>query len=111
MQRVLRAELAQDVVGDPVGELLPVRAVGEQAAERADDRIDGLAAERGKPVDQRDLRPSRAASSAAEMPAMPAPSTQISADTCRGVAPAGRRTIRVAVEIFAVSVLMAGLDR
>jgi hypothetical protein len=38
---------------------------------------------------------------------MPAPSTQISADTCRGVPPAGRRTILVAVEIFALFVLIA----
>src|SRR5215510_1809672 len=53
------------------------------------------------------LRPRRAASSAAETPAMPAPSTQISADTCRCAPPAGRRTIRVAVEILALSVLIA----
>src|SRR5262245_45972034 len=52
------------------------------------------------------LRPRRAASSAAETPAMPAPSTQISADTCRADAPAARRTILVAVAIFALSAPM-----
>jgi hypothetical protein len=55
MQRALRAEFAQDVVGDAVGELIAVRAVGEQPAERADDRIDGLAAQRRKCVDEGDL--------------------------------------------------------
>src|SRR4051812_13575423 len=38
-----------------MGELTPMGAVGEQAAERADDRVDGLTAERGQGVDQRDL--------------------------------------------------------
>src|SRR5262245_42320244 len=57
------------------------------------------------------LRPRRAASSAAETPEMPAPSTQISADTCCGVPPAGRRTILVAVEIFALSVLILSVYR
>jgi hypothetical protein len=104
VQCALRAELAQDVVGDAVGELPAMAAVGEQAAERADDRIDGLPAERGQPIDQGDL----AAASAAETPAMPAPSTQISADTCRGVACSARRTIRVAVEIVAWSALIVG---
>ena len=55
MQRSLRAEFAQDVIGDAVGELGAVRPVAEQAAERADDGIDCLSAERGKAVDQRDL--------------------------------------------------------
>ena len=55
MQRVLLAEVVQDAVRDAVGELVAVRAVGEQAAERADDRVDRLAAERRQPVDQRDL--------------------------------------------------------
>ena len=55
MQRALRAELTQNVVGDAVGELSAVGAVGEQPAERADDGIDCLSAERGKAVDQRDL--------------------------------------------------------
>src|SRR5262245_50755402 len=54
------------------------------------------------------LRPRRAASSAAETPAMPAPSTQMSADTLRALAPAGRRTIRVAVAIFDLSAIMMG---
>src|SRR5215470_7046221 len=48
----------------------------------------------------------RAASSAAETPAMPAPSTQMSAASRRGVEPAGRRTIRVAVEMLCT--LMVG---
>ena len=55
VQRALRAELAQNVVGDAVGELSAVLTVREQPAERADDGIDGLPAERGKPVDQSDL--------------------------------------------------------
>ena len=55
VQRALRAELAQDVVGDTMGELEAIAAVGEQAAKRADDRIDGLTAERRQAVDQRDL--------------------------------------------------------
>src|SRR5260370_13399490 len=61
----------------------------------------------GSPSTSATLRPSRAASSAADTPAMPAPSTQMSADTCRGVARCGRRTIRVAVDILVVSVLIA----
>ncbi len=61
----------------------------------------------GSPSSSATLRPRRAASSAAETPAMPAPSTQISAETCRGAPPAGRRTMRVAVEsFFAWSALM-----
>src|SRR6478672_8204071 len=54
------------------------------------------------------LRPRRAASSAAETPAMPAPSTQISADTRTGAAPAGRRTMRVAFGILAWSESIGG---
>src|SRR5260370_28670017 len=42
----LRAEIAQDVVGNAMGELIGLGAVGEQAAEGADDGIDGLSAER-----------------------------------------------------------------
>jgi hypothetical protein len=53
VQRALRAEFVQDVVGDAVGELMSVAAVGEQAAEGADDRVDRLSAERGQAVDQR----------------------------------------------------------
>ena len=55
VQRALRAELSQDVVGDAVGELDAVRAVGKQPAERADDGVDGLAAERGQGIDEGDL--------------------------------------------------------
>ena len=55
VQRALRAEIAQDAVGDAVGELVAAVAVGEQAAERPDHRIDRLPAERVQPVDQRDL--------------------------------------------------------
>ena len=58
IERMLfRAEIAQDVVGDAVGELVAVGAVGEQPAERADDRIDRLAAEHGQAVDQHDFAP------------------------------------------------------
>ena len=45
----------ENVVGDAVGELVAVGAVGEQPAKRADDRVDRLAAERGQSVDQDDL--------------------------------------------------------
>jgi hypothetical protein len=55
MQRALRAEIAQDVVCDAVGELMAVRAVGEQPAESADDQVDGLPARGGRRVDERDL--------------------------------------------------------
>ena len=57
MQRALRAEIAQDAVGDAVRELVAAAAVGEQAAERPDHRVDRLSAERVQPVDQRDLGP------------------------------------------------------
>ena len=53
MQRALGAEVAQNVVGDAVRHLIRVRAIGEEPAERADDGIDRLAAERGLAVDQR----------------------------------------------------------
>jgi hypothetical protein len=55
VERPLRSELAQNVVGDAMGELMSMRAVGEQAAECADDRIDGLSAERGQPIDKCNL--------------------------------------------------------
>jgi hypothetical protein len=55
VQRLLGAEIAQDVVGNAMGELAPMGAVGEQATEGADDRVDRLAAERRQPVQQRDL--------------------------------------------------------
>ena len=83
---LLRPEVAEDFVGDTVGELMAVSAVGEQAAERADDRIDRLTTEHGRPSSSTTLRPARAAVSAAEVPAIPAPTTQISASTRRGAA-------------------------
>ena len=46
----LGAEVAQNLVGDTMGELISSRPVGEQAAERADDGVDGLPAERGKGI-------------------------------------------------------------
>jgi MFS family permease len=49
------AEVAQDVFRDAIGELRSVGAVGEQPAKRADDRIDGLPAQRRQAVDDRDL--------------------------------------------------------
>jgi hypothetical protein len=55
VQRLLRAEVAQDIVGNAMGELAPMGAVGEQSAEGADDRVDRLATERRQPVQQRDL--------------------------------------------------------
>ena len=55
VQGALSAEIAQNVIGDAVGELMAMRPVGEQSAERADDGIDGLATERGKSVQQCDL--------------------------------------------------------
>ncbi len=51
------AERLHDVVGDAVGELVAVRAVGEEAAERADDRIHRLPAQRRHAVDQDHLAP------------------------------------------------------
>ena len=56
----------------------------------------------GSPSTRTTWRPSRAASSAAETPAMPAPSTQMSADSCWVAPLAARRTTRVAVEILVV---------
>ena len=110
VQRVLGAEVAQDVVGNPVGELVSVRAVGEQAAERADDRVDGLAAERGQPIDQRDLaaepRRLERRRDAGDAGSQDADIRRYLPRRCRA---AGRRTIRVAVEsFFALSALMAG---
>jgi len=64
----LGAEVAQNLVGDTMGELTRIT-----------------------------LRPRRAPSSAAEIPAMPAPSTQMSPDTRCAFARGIRRTIRVAV--------------
>jgi hypothetical protein len=51
----LRREIAQNVVGDAMGELIWRGSVGEQAAKGADDGIDGLSAERGKGVHNDDL--------------------------------------------------------
>ena len=48
---VLLLQVVQDLVGDAVGELVAVRAVGEQAAEGGDDGVDGLASQRRQPVD------------------------------------------------------------
>src|SRR5262249_27074299 len=49
------SEVAQDVFCDAVGELVSVGAVGEQAAKRADDRVDGLAAKGWQAVDDCDF--------------------------------------------------------
>ena len=51
----LGAEVAQNLVGDTMGELISSRPVGEQAAERADDGVDGLPAERGQGIDENHL--------------------------------------------------------
>src|SRR5262249_38545567 len=51
------AEVAQDVFGDAIGVLRAVGAIGEQSAKRADNRVDGLAAEGGEAVDDRDPAP------------------------------------------------------
>src|SRR5262249_34245831 len=51
----------------------------------------------GAPSTRTTLRPSRAASSAAETPEIPAPSTQMSAATFLTARLAGRRTLRVAM--------------
>ena len=48
-------EITQHVFGHAVGELDTVRAVGEQAAERADDGVDHLATERRQAINQNDL--------------------------------------------------------
>src|SRR5438132_3952332 len=57
------------------------------------------------------LRPRREASRAAEIPAMPAPSTQMSAPTCCGAACCALRTTRVVVETSAlIGVRFAGLE-
>src|SRR3954464_11187364 len=53
------------------------------------------------------LRPTPAAATAAEPAETPAPSTQISAETRAGPAPAGRRTMRVAVGVLRWSESMA----
>ena len=87
----------------------PCGAVGEQAAERADDGIDRLSAERGKAVDQRDLaaetcrfeRGGHSGDAGAQH-------ADIGADTRRGVPSEALRTIRVAVESFAASALFLG---
>ena len=51
----LGAEVTQNLIGDTMGELISSRPVGEQAAERADDGVDGLPAERGKGIDKNHL--------------------------------------------------------
>ena len=52
---VLPAEIAQNVVGNAAGELVAMRAVGEQAAECADDGVYRLAAEHRQAVDDEHL--------------------------------------------------------
>ena len=51
----------------------------------------------GAPSTSTTLRPSLAASSAAETPEMPAPRTQMSASTVLTARPAGRRMVRVGI--------------
>ncbi len=54
-------------------------------------------------------RPRRAASSAADTPAMPAPTTQMSAVTRRGREDGGRRTIRAVAPVGITHTLAQGL--
>jgi hypothetical protein len=80
MGRSPRAKIAKNVVRDPVGQLARVWSVREQAADRADDRVDGPP-RLGKLSTSKTFRPSLAASIAAETPEIPAPTTQMSAAT------------------------------
>src|SRR6185503_11785949 len=59
VQSALGAEVLEDAGGDAVRELEALRTVGEEPAERADDRVHRLAAERRQPVDQDDLATQR----------------------------------------------------
>jgi hypothetical protein len=54
-------------------------------------------------------RPSRAASSAADTPAMPEPTTQMSALITRGLEDDGRRTVRAVVSVGITHTLAQGL--
>ena len=82
--------------------------VGEQPAERADDGIDGLPAERGKAVDQRDLAAETGrferGGNAGDAGAQHADIGGHAPRRCAG----GRRTIRVAVGILALSGSIGG---
>ena len=55
MQRVLRAEIAQDSVSDASGNLDAVAAVGEQPAESTDDGVHRLPAKRRQAIDQHNV--------------------------------------------------------
>ncbi len=101
VQRALGAEFAQDVVGDAVGELAACAPLAKRPQNVPMIELTACPPNAGRASTSATLRPSRAASSAAETPAMPAPSTQISTSSAGKRWPRVLRTTRVAVRTAA----------
>ena len=100
MQRVLRAEVVQDVVGDAVRDLVPCVPLANSPQNVPMIELTACPPSAGSAVDQRDLaaetRRFQRRRDAGDSGAQHADVRR----HVRGAAPAGRRTIRVAVEIL-----------